>query len=98
MDTFLLGIVLGIVLFLALAAYAGWYIGQQTFYGGWGRRLTHSCGWFNDDIDWPRSMQDHKPCPRCGKADGDWHYRVGRPVFPFGWEWQSDDLSKSQQN
>jgi hypothetical protein len=88
-------VAIGIALFLAVAAYAGWYIGQQTFYGGWGNRLTHSCGWFKDYIDWPKSMQAGKPCPSCGKVDKDWYYRVGRPVFPFGWEWQDDRIPVS---
>lgn len=79
-----------VVCFLGLAAWLGWYLGREDNYGGWANRLTHSCGWFKDYRDWPSYMQTHKPCPRCGKSDGDWKYRVGRPTFPFGWEWKED--------
>lgn len=75
---------------LVVACWAGWYCGQQTYYGGWGNRLTHRCGWFEEYRDFPISGHAHKPCPSCGAVDGNWHYRIGRPVFPWGWEWQTE--------
>lgn len=80
--------ILFLLVWCGLAAYAGSWVGIAMFYGGWGRRLTHSCGWFKWYIDWGVHMQAGRPCPRCGKSDGDWHYRVGRPVVPGIWQWQ----------
>lgn len=76
---------------VALAGLAGSHIGLIICYGGWGRRLTHSCGWFKYYIDWPRSIQAGSPCPRCGKTDNDWKYRVGRPITLGIWDWQQSE-------
>lgn len=73
------------------AMFLGLTIGMRTANGGWGRRLTHSCGWFKHCADWPRDMQAGKPCPRCGRADDDWVYRVGRPIMFGVWDWQRPD-------
>ena len=84
-------ILLALPVLVILAGYAGWFIGREVYYGGWGNRVTHSCGWFNDYTGAYPAMHSERPCPRCGKTDREWGYRVGRPVFPWGWEWQNDE-------
>lgn len=58
--------------------------------GGWAKRYTHDCGWFESGgLAWPTRGN---PCPRCGSVDGVWRWRIGRPIpfSPIGWEWQAD--------
>lgn len=88
MDQFLLIM----PLLIGFAVYTGWYIGRQIFCGGWGRRMTHSCGWFQMYAGGSQSTSE--PCPGCGVVDEKWKSRVGRPAFPFGWQWQDSDNSK----
>ena len=83
MEIFLL-----VVPLFALAAWFGNYKGMQDFYGGWGRRWTHKCGWFAHH---KYDFVTREPCPRCGEEGRDgWHARMGRPAFPWGWEWKDE--------
>jgi hypothetical protein len=83
MSSFAIWIGLG----LLLAGYVGWFAGRQIFCGGWDEHKTHRCGWF-EQHSIANSLYPSRPCPRCGEKDNQWTVRVGRPLFPFGWEWK----------
>lgn len=73
---------------LAVAGWLGWYSGREAWCGGWGERKTHTCGWFNEFTIGNWTYGPDRPCPGCGLSDNNWHTRVGRPTFPWGWEWK----------
>ena len=72
--------VFGFVVFLGHVA------ARAFFCGGWANRHTHSCGWF--ECYGYQVPPPGDPCPGCGKADYEWRWRNGRPLYPFGWEWR----------
>lgn len=88
---------LGLFGILGSAVLAGSIAGQQLFCGGWARRAFHnSCGWFDSTGIYYLSMCREKPCPRCGRTDGEWKMRVGRPILPFIWQWRDDETASAK--
>lgn len=67
----------------------GWLIHRHGRYGGWGWRHTHSCGWFDPHPCIYDERYGTGPCPNCGRVDRQWKARMGRPTFPWGWEWRN---------
>ena len=71
---------------LAVGGYAGWAMARDAFSGDWGWRWTHKCGWF---AQYTFNHYPNHPCPRCGGiGKTEWKRRLGRPKWPFGWEWK----------
>jgi hypothetical protein len=85
-----------VVAMFVIAGVVGVVAGRAIFHGGWAKRKTHSCGWF--EVHGFNLPSKGDPCPGCGKTNEDWKWRVGRPVpfSPVGWQWKDDNPTKSE--